>query len=299
MNKLFFMSTILCSILFFNSTTRGMIPAISLGHSDIRKNIFHYLDKEDQDDFRLVCRDWARKGSNWQFMPDSVEKEYDKFIQKTGAISLVEQKFILFFLASEDDFDAVQWINNSKKSITDRGIEIKNKYIPNTILDIPMFALHNKNREMAKILIIADKTYKNQNWKTCYKTIKLPKTLLQCLPSSHDRDFSFLPYIVAVRLDKADKIKQLYAKQIPTNLGQNILLLRCVRDNASDALDVILENETAQNLVKKDDVFFFSSALRGKSKEVAQKLIENNLYDLNKVIDKKKTILDLYYYDDD
>jgi len=299
MNKLFFVTTLTCSIFFYNTVMLGMTSATTLGHPDITSNLFPYLDKEDQDDFRLVCKDWANKGPIWNFMPDSVEKEYDRIIKRKRTISIIDQKLILFFLASENDFNAVQWIHNSNKNITNDGLWIENKYITKTAIDAHMFALHNKNCEMAKMLITAHKDYKNQNWKTCYKTISLPKNFLQCLPSSHDRDFSFLPYIVAMFLDNADKLKQLYLQQIPTSLGQNILLLKCAQYNASCALNVILENEAAQKLVKKDNVYLFTHALNYKTKEVAQKLVEKNLYDLNKVIDKKKTILDIYYYDDE
>jgi len=229
---------------------------------------------------------------------DSVEREYDKIIKKKGFIDNLDKIFIQCALTSENDSDAIQWIIHSSKNKL-AGINLfQNKYVTSKCqIYLPMFAIHNKNREMAKILLTADSYYKNKNWKEQYKTITPPKKLIDCLPSSHNHDFSFLVYIIAAMFDKADKLQQLYTQQIPTNLGQSILIEKCAASDASCALDIILKNESARNLVKEDNIFFFAHAFKYKSEEVAQKLIENNLYDINKII-RQETLLDRYSQED-
>jgi hypothetical protein len=82
MNKTLLATTILFSGLCAYSITFGMISGTILGHNDMRQHICKDLCAEDQDDFRLVCKDCARKDSYWTVMPDSVEKEYDRIIKK-------------------------------------------------------------------------------------------------------------------------------------------------------------------------------------------------------------------------
>lgn len=300
MDKTFLATTILFSALCTYSATFSMISSTTLGHNDIRQHIC--LCPEDKDDFRLVCRDWARKNSYWKVMPDSVEKEYDKIIKKKRVMSSVDQTLILYSRAADNDYNAIEWITRySNKKILQGKLKMHGKYIGECLINSAMLAIHNKNREMAELLINANESYKDKTWKTYYKTITIQDRL-----GSHDRDFSFIPYMIAIILDNNDKLRALLLRTMPNpeiqttspnQSGIEILLELSMIYNAADCLDTLLYNAPAQKIIKKDRMFFFTTAINHYAQAAAQKLINYNLFSINTIFKNKTTILDCYLHD--
>jgi hypothetical protein len=268
-----------------------------LVHSDIGPHIGKNLSPEDIDDCRLVCKNWARKSKKWQFMPDSIEKEFDIMKKKTGKI---DRQLILLNLISENDLNAINWILcvTNKKSIS------STLYLTKTLtIDITMIAIHNQNREMMKSLCEIHQKYKDMNWKICYKTITAPNELQQCLYPSHDRDFSFIPYALAILYDKISKLEQLYAQKVPTKEGQLILINLCPAINSFQCLNFLLTHQQAQQMIKEKKEFnlfcFLITALTYNHQEIIEILINNKLYNINATAFKDNTtILDQYNFND-
>jgi hypothetical protein len=284
--------------LFSHLSIFGMISATQLGHSDIRQHIYKHLPKEDQDDFRLVCKGWACKRDNWKFMPDSIEREYDNIIKKRKTVKIFDKNIILFSRTYENDLDAIQWILHTQPCDGKITVKTSKPLSSSCTLYAYMLAIHNNKPDIARLLIEAHKKDKNQYWKTCFKTISVPKNIEQCLYPSHDRDFSFIPYIIAVFLYNADNLRQLYPQTTVTDMGQKTLLVLAIQHNALNCFEVLLENETVKKLIRKERLNFFNCALLNNAKEIAQKLIENKLYNINDLVYNNTTILDRYYCDD-
>ncbi len=279
--------------------TFGMIPPFTQ-NSDLNKKIYDDLSPEDKDDCRLVCKKWAFAEPNLDFMPDSIEKQYDLMIKKTRHIN---RTFIFFNLIYKNDLNAVKWLSYGKRKnavcIDVSFLDILRK--PFTI-DMTMIPIHNKNREMLRFLYNAHPDYNDQNWKTYHKTITAPQELQQCLCPSHDRDFSFIPYIIAVLSDDFDKLKQLYAQKIPTKNGQFILLDICAKPNAFKCLNFLLTNKEAQQILKENEncrlFVLLQRALEYNHPEIVHALIKSKLYVINETrFRSNSTLLDQYNWD--
>jgi hypothetical protein len=250
------------------------------------------LPKEEIADLRSVNKALAQTNSQWKFMPDRVEKEIDAMKKKYGKIISKMKTQLLCKFACDNDNDAVEWLIN---------VNTPNRHIFLNFMEIKpsMFALHNNNYDMQKLLIESDNAYKGKSWKTCPKLIIPPTEIKTALYPSNAYDFSFLPYMMVVSFDDQSALKQLYSKQIPTYSGQKILINLALEHNAHDCFGFLLENETAKDIIKENPLDYFNGVVQKNHQQIAQQLIDHELYDVNeKNIEEspihKITILDLY-----
>jgi hypothetical protein len=298
MNTSFFSTRVLFLALLPNAITFGMIRDIQPINTDdislrICKNLSERHQKKCYNNARLVCKALARKRPNWTFMPDSVEKQYDTMIEKHETIA--SSKFpILFTLTSENDFNAVKWITHTQNY--SYGINLEGD--SSCKISAPMFAIHNNNRDIASFLIEANKYYRPYDWQHYYDTITVPDSIEKCLSASHNRDFSFLLYLVAVFLDDANKLKHLYSEKIPTETGQKLLLYTCCHNDSLDCFDFLLTHDSPQEIIKNKRFKLLTMAFEDGQEEFAQKLLEK-FYDLNEL----KLLMNFYdifcdHYDD-
>lgn len=285
-----FTIAILFLTLFSHTPTFGMITYKDLEHPDIRQHIFKNLP-ENELSVRLVCKNWAQKNDQWKFMPDSVEREYDRCVKRKGILKSNDKATILFILTAKNDFEAVQWLlpitNNSGISLMDSD---KDEYI-----DIPftMIAIHNNNANIAQLLINNCDLYKDLDWKHCYDTITVPDKIATCLPINNNRDFSFLFYLIAAWSDNNDYLQQLYAQKKPTYQGQEVIIAESLRYNAQNCFTYLLAKKTTKKIIQKNSFFFFMAALNNNTKELPQMLIKNKLFQLNKPLRPRITALDI------
>lgn len=288
-------SSLITTLLFFtlscNTSTFGMITYKDLEHPDIGPHIYKHLSPEDRADCRLVCKKWADGNDQPQFMPDSIEKQYDAMMEKKGKI---DHQLIFLNLISENDLNAVKWLSY-------RG---RNKHL-NTCLycndikiDIMMIAIHNKTREMARFLCEIHPDYRNtkDDWKIHYKTITAPHELQQYMYPSHDRDFSFIPYIIAVLSDNSFKLQRLYTQKIPTKIGNRLLIGLCPKNNAFQCFNFLLTNQDAQQRIKEGSWLLncLTDSLENNHQKIIEVLIKSKLYNINETVTENKTILDYY-----
>jgi hypothetical protein len=273
--------------------------------SDMNKKLCNLLSPEDRDDCRLVCKKWATKSPDWQFMPDTLEKKYDAVMKNRGKI---DRNLIFFNLIYENDLNAVEWLYMFGK----KNIDVRIPVIDTLSMDVTMIALHNKSHEMMRLLCEMHPEYYNQNWKTLYKTITAPENLQLCLyPSNQrylyphsDRNFSFIPYIITTFSNSSRRLKQLYAQKIPTKKGQSILIKLCAKQNAFRCLSFLLTNKEAQQIImeKQDNLYgneylfcFLEIALSHNHHAIMHTLIQSKLYDINDMIfAQNSTVLDQY-----
>lgn len=302
MNKAFITIPILFFILLYGAPAFSMTIDTILEHTDLSRQLISKVPHEDYADMRLVCKKWAARGRNgelmphWQsipqFMPDSVEKDYDNIIKRKQTFFSVHRQVILFDLINDDN--AVQWIVNSGISTT--GIKLTYRPLKNPcLLSAPMLAKHYNKPETARLLIEADKKYKDQHWKTVYDTITIPKEIEDCLYPSNPHDFSFIPYLSAIWLDKSKKFEKLYKEKKPTMLGQNTLIISCLVNNSVKCFKVLLKHKSTKAIINKDRPYFFMLAIETNSKKLPKKLINKKLFSINETIYyDPMTMLDYY-----
>src|SRR5260221_11653358 len=101
--RILFLTITILFLTLSSLTTFGMIPLTDT--PDINKKIYDALSPEDRDDCRLVCKKWAFQNSHYDFMPDSIEKQYDIMMKKTRHI---KRSFIFFNLIYKNDLNAVE-----------------------------------------------------------------------------------------------------------------------------------------------------------------------------------------------
>lgn len=271
-----------------------------LKYPDIRPKIadeLSKLSKEDKDDMRLVCKEWAKKGPNWYFMPDSVEKEFDKIMAREHKFNNFDKNRILLILSHKNDLNAIQWVLTNKIKVIDLNLESPYNKDHNISINSLMIAIHNKNNEIAQLLIKADPRYTDKNWKTIYNSLTIDTYINQYLYTNNNRDFSFLIYIASIMTDDAYNFEQLYKQKKPSTMGCDYLITLCLKKNSSNCWQVLLKDKEIKKLIKDNKEHYFTIVLENHNKDIAQELINNGLYDLNK-IENNKTILDIYYNDD-
>jgi hypothetical protein len=310
MNKSISKKTIVLFALVYNATIFGMHQQLITYNqepftiffcskhltADIMENtLAPKLSKKNIVDLRLVNRALAKKNPQWEFMPDSVEKEIDAMKEKYRRITSQMKTLLLCKFAYENNNKAVQWlihVNTPNIEILLNGIGINPS----------MFALHNNNDNMQKLLIESNEEYfvalnRNLPWKVCQKTIRPPTEIKRALYPSNAHDFSFLPYMIVVPFDDQNALKQLYLKQIPTYSGQKILIELALQYNAHNCFGFFLENETAKEVIKEEPFYYFNDAVVGNHKQIAQQLIDHELYDMHEKDSMTgETILNLYNY---
>jgi len=307
MNKSFFTTTVLMLVSFPHISTFGMEPQTQLTidsirkHTDIGKILTNQLGEEDRADMRLVCKDWASKNKDWLFMPDSIEKKYDKIIKRKITVTPIHKKIILFSLAAEKDFKGTQWIIHNKND-GDR-LSLHNPWLTNKCkLSAYMVAVHNHDPEMARLLFESNATSKDRCWKTYYNTITIPQEIEQCLYPSHNRDFSFLLYLTAVLMDNTHNLKKLYSHKVPTTLGQTLLIHYSLKHNAHKCFKELLTNKAIKEIIAKHRFHFFELAISSQQEKLPRILIKKKLFYLNAMVigggytkENPGTILDYYY----
>lgn len=211
MNKAFIAISITLHTLSYNSSVSGMTIDQLLNIQDIEPQIIRKIACQDFPDMRLVCKKWAARGfdgkikKDWQFMPDSVEKHYDKIIKQKKELNPFYKNIILFDLIN--DYPAVEWMADRNTNRT--GILCDYTFLssPYPLLTSAMLAIHHEQPETARLLIETSKHYKNQNWKDLYhKTLTVPQQIEECLYPGEHRNFTFLLYVTATLLDNAHNL---------------------------------------------------------------------------------------------
>ncbi len=274
MNTSRFSMAVSCLALFSHLSIFGMITYKNLADPDIRQNIYEHLSKEDQDDFRLVCKDWACKGNIWKFMPDVIEKEHNRYTKNGRHLTSWDKTYILFDFTSMNDLASVQWIKNNTKTHSDIDITIDE--IDNNIHAV-MFAIHNKNPEVARFLIETDKkNYPDNNWKTYYKNITLPNHLQKYFDQTHPHDFSILAYFLTIWTDNSHELKQLLCLQnMPNTDGTTRLIIMSIAHNALNCFKTFLKNDQIKNIIYYYGGKFFNLA-KEHNRTMIMELIRHN-----------------------
>src|SRR5579863_6558917 len=125
MNKSISKKTIVLFALVYNATIFGMHQQLITYNqepftiffcskhltADIMENtLAPKLSKKNIVDLRLVNRALAKKNPQWEFMPDSVEKEIDAMKEKYRRITSQMKTLLLCKFAYENNNKAVQWL---------------------------------------------------------------------------------------------------------------------------------------------------------------------------------------------
>lgn len=282
----------------FGMLNEKQLTLDGIRNHDVYTMILKRLHKKDQADMRLVCKAYACKGPNWTFMPDNLEKKYDKKRKQKNKCKSLDSISILFDCTTEDDLESIQWIIDNLP-FQYRYIRLGNTGIkphPQRSLYPSMIAIQKNKPEIARLLFESEHHPQYRSWKSYYDEISVPNHIRQCLYTDTNRDFSFLFYLNAVWSDNVNNLKKLYEQKIPTNTGQTILIRHCFEDNAQYCCAFLLTQETIKEIIHKYNTEFFTEAIETYRKEIPKKLLEEKLFDLNGSIGNNQTILD-YYYD--
>lgn len=288
MNKSFFITT-----MFFASFSPvfGMtIDSVLKVDMGINKQIFAQLSQEDRADMRLVCKEWAAKDLNWQtkpnweFMPDVIEKEHDRYTINGRHLTSWDKTMILFGFTSMNDLASVQWIQNNTKTKNNIDMKIDNEIDFN--IHAVIFAIHNKNPEVARFLIETDKEhYPDNNWKTHYRNITLPTCLQKYFDQTHPHDFSILAYFLTIWTDNSRDLKQLLClHNTPNTDGKILLIIMSIAHNALNCFKTFLKNDQTKNIIEIHSNEVFDLAKEHDRTMIMELMETKGLY-LNQLLD--------------
>lgn len=304
MNKTFVIISITLHALCYHSSAASMTMNKLFEQKDVVQELINRIPREDFPDLRLISKKWAaiqlngKFDPNWQLMPRIVEKHYDKLIKRKKNSQPSYKTIILFDLINEPE--AVQWIVSRSPEHIQTVFEDKSLPTPCTLSAI-MLALHYKKDETARLLIESSECYKNQHWKTIYKTLTIPKEIEECLYPANNRDFSFILYLTAIWLDDAHNFEKLYEHKIPTILGQSLIIDTCLRDNAIQCFTYLASHKKTKEAIRKKVTVFFMLAIDENNPKLAKIFLKKKLFNINRYYEKKHnektvltTLLDFY-----
>jgi hypothetical protein len=272
MRTLSYKVIIFYSALFSTLTSFSMQEtpyAIAMQHPDIGPLLCKQLSHEDQKDCRLVCKAWARKNKDWNFMPNNVLQQTNICIEKWGIVDKKQKTIILAKCIAANDENAVRWILRTTTVPTVVYPYPTNE--PEKSINTLMLAKSNNNQEMARLLIECQYTLSpNENWKKYYEKLTTPSAL-QKFYDSHQFDFTFIRYISAILVDDHQSLKQLLSHKI-TTVGLDMLIDVCCQLNSIHCFDYFLNHEKAHKLIIKNKLSRIDSAQNSKSYAVLKAL---------------------------
>jgi hypothetical protein len=260
MRILSFKAIIFCSALFFTPHSFAMQETIYtqqakeliIYNDTIKTYIHNQLDHENQNNFRLVCKEWAHKDKDWNFIPNDVAKETDHYIQKYHALSSLHKTFISMQFIYNNNIDAIKWILKTTKCLK-LNLFIKCLGGDAHTISSQMFAKSNNHKEIAHLLITHHKLSEDKNWENYYEKLMPNPSLQKCLETT-DR-FAYLHYLMASITNDNEKLKNLFTTTRPTKGGIEILLALCCYLDSINCFNFLLEDKEAQELITTQNIF--------------------------------------------